>query len=135
MNRISTIGGSGTSEYRNSRRSFRQASIQSNNVISEADRAVLPHSRMGLFQATLVAILSLVLVGAVAFGSMVGSAELLHLLSPAKQFDAFRALHEPAVVEVLLGLAILWLLPPHPWAMSGHAVASRRHLSRSKAKA
>jgi hypothetical protein len=92
-------------------------------------------SRIGLFQATVIAFLSLVLVAAVALGSMVGSSAVLHLLSPAKQFDAFRALHEPAVVEVLIGLAVLWLLPPHPWAMSEREVASRRHLLRSKAVA
>jgi hypothetical protein len=90
---------------------------------------------MGLVQATGIAALGLVLVAAVALGSMMGSSAALHLLSPAKQFDAFHAFHEPAVVEVLLGLAVLWLLPPHPWAMSEREVASGRHLSRSKAVA
>jgi hypothetical protein len=92
-------------------------------------------SRMGLFQSTEIAVLGLVLVAAVALGSMMGSAGVLHLLSPAKQFDAFRALHEPVVVEVLFGLSVLWLLPPHPWAMSERVVASPRHLLRSKAVA
>jgi len=90
---------------------------------------------MGLLQATGIAALSLVLVAAVALGSMVGSSALLHLFAPAKQFDAFRALHESAAVEVLLGLAVLWLLPPHPWATGERGVRSRRHLSRSKAVA
>jgi hypothetical protein len=146
LNRIFTIGGSGTSDHRSGRRSSRRKSTTAGYVILDADQVVsnrasdsdataVPQSRMGLFQATGIAALTLVLVAAVALGSMVGSSALLHLFSPAKQFDAFRALHEPAAVEVLLGLAVLWLLPPHPWAMSERGVGSRRHLSRSKAVA
>jgi hypothetical protein len=146
LNRIFTIGGSATSEHRSGRRSSRRGSIQTGYVILDADQvissraaasdsAAMAQPRMGLFQATLIAVLSLFLVAAVALGSMVGSAAVLHLLSPTKQFDAFRALHEPAVVEVLLGLAVLWLLPPHPWAMSEREALRRRHLSRSKAAA
>jgi hypothetical protein len=95
----------------------------------------MSHSHMGLVRATGIAAATLVLVAAVALGSMAGSAGLLHLLSPSKQFDAFRVLHEPIVVEVLLGLALLWLLPPHPWAVGGRGVANRRQLSQSKAVA
>jgi hypothetical protein len=90
---------------------------------------------MGIVAATSIAVLSLGIVAAVALSSMMGSAALLHLLAPAKQFDAFRALHEPVVVEVLLGLAVLWVLPPHPWAPSVRDEAGPRHLSRSKAMA
>ena len=121
MNRISTIGGSGTSDHRSGQRSLRRKSTTAGYVILDADQVV--SNRASDSDATAVrtsrralpghriAVLSLLLVAAVALGSMVGSAELLHLLSPAKQFDTFRALHEPAVVEMLIGLAVLWLLP------------------------
>jgi hypothetical protein len=88
---------------------------------------------MGLLQSSMIALLSLVLVAAVALGSMVGAAAVLHFISPAKQFNGFHALHEPVVVEVLLGLAILWLLPPHPWAMGERHALRRLHPIRSKA--
>jgi hypothetical protein len=146
LKRIFTIGGSGTSEHRSSRRSSRRRSTTSSYLILDADQvlsnrgsasdsAVVPASRIGLLQSTGIALLSLVLVAAVALGSMMGSSAVLHLLSPSKQFDAFRALHEPAVVEVLFALAVLWLLPPHPWATSRRQIGSRRHLLRSKAVA
>ena len=72
---------------------------------------------MGLFASTAFAVVSLVFVSAVALGSMLGSAGILHLVSPDRRFDAFRALHEPLVVGLLFGLGVLWLLPPHPWAV------------------
>ncbi len=71
---------------------------------------------MGFFVSTLLAIVSLVFVLAVALGSMLTSAAILHVVSPDRRFDAFRALHEPLVVGLLSGLGVLWLLPPHPWA-------------------
>jgi hypothetical protein len=146
LNRIFTIGGSATSEHRSGRRSSHRGSTTAGYVVLDADQvlservsnsdpAVMAPSRMGLFRSTEIAVLSLVLVAAVALGSMMGSSAVLHLLSPAKQFDAFRALHEPVVVEVLLGLAVIWLLPPHPWVTSERVVASPRHLLRSKAVA
>jgi hypothetical protein len=146
LNRIFTIGGSGTSGNRSGRRSSRRRSTTIGYVILDADQVVaerassssagiVPSPRIGLFPATLIAMLGLVLVAAVALGSMISSSAVLHLLSPAKHFDAFRVLHEPAVVEVLFGLAVLWLLPPHSWAKSEREIAGRRHLLRSKAVA
>jgi hypothetical protein len=146
LNRIFTIGGPGTSENRSVRGSTRRGSIQSSYVILDADQVTSSHNpafvsapmaqpRMGLFPATLIAVLSLILVAAVALGAMSGAAALFHIFSPSKQFDAFRALHEPGVVEVLLGLVAIWLLPPHPWAKSDRDGLRRRHLSRSKAVA
>jgi hypothetical protein len=144
LNRIFTIGGSGTSAHRSGHHASLRGCTETGYVVLDADEvtsgrapaAVPPavHPRMGLLQSTAIAVLSLILVAAVALGSMVGSAALLHLVSPSKQINAFHALHESAVVEVLLGLAILWLLPPHPWAGERHALR-RRHPSRSKAMA
>jgi hypothetical protein len=72
---------------------------------------------MGIVASTALAIFSLVFVLAVALGSMLASAAILHAASPDRRFDAFHALHEPLVVGLLFGLGVLWLLPPHPWAM------------------
>jgi hypothetical protein len=87
---------------------------------------------MGHFEATLIAVVSLLFVAAVALGSMLGSAALLHLISPSRRFDVFLALHEPGVVGVLIGLAVLWLLPPHPWAQKPAKPESRRRRSSSE---
>jgi hypothetical protein len=76
-----------------------------------------PGQRMGFFASTGLAIVSLVFVSVVAFGSMLISAAILHLVSPDRRFDTFRAFHEPLVFGVLFGLAVFWLLPPHPWAV------------------
>ena len=92
--------------------------------------------RMGFFASTALAIVSLVFVSAVALGSMLASTAVLHLVSPDRRFDAFRALHEPLVVGLLFGLAVLWLLPPHPWAVKpAEAEPKKRRLSRSEAAA
>ncbi len=54
-----------------------------------------------LFASTALAIVSLVFVSAVALGSMLVSAAILHLVSPDRRFDTFHALHEPLVIGVL----------------------------------
>jgi hypothetical protein len=76
----------------------------------------IPTERMGFLASTGLAVVSLVFVSVVAFGSMLVSAAILHLVSPDRRFDTFRAFHEPLVFGVLFGLAVFWLLPPHPWA-------------------
>jgi hypothetical protein len=144
LNRIFTIGGSGTSAHRSGQHASRRGRTESGYVVFDADQVlsartvesvpvISEQQRMGLLQSSSIALFSLVLLAAVALGSMVGSAALLHLVSPSKQFNAFRALHEPAVVEVLLGLAILWVLPPHPWAMGERHALRRLRPFRSKA--
>jgi hypothetical protein len=91
---------------------------------------------MGVLASTVLAIVSLVFVSAVAIGSMLASTAILHLLSPDRRFDTFRALHEPLVVGLLFGLAVLWPLPPHPWAVKPvQDEPKKRRLSRSKAAA
>ena len=94
-----------------------------------------PGERMGLLASTGLAVVSLVFVSAVALGSMLGSAAILHVVSPQRRFDAFRALHEPLVVGVLFGLGVLWLLPPHPWAVEPAPSEPKRRLRREKAAA
>ena len=91
---------------------------------------------MGFFASTALAIVSLAFVSAVALGSMLASTAILRLLSPGRRFDTFRALHEPLVVGLLFGLAVLWLLPPHPWAVeSAPSEPKKRRVSRSGAAA
>ena len=51
--------------------------------------------RMGLMASTALAIVSLVFVSVVAVASMLTSTAVLHLISPNRRFDDFRALHEP----------------------------------------
>ena len=95
----------------------------------------VPGERMGLVASTALAVVSLVFVSAVALGSMLGSAGILHVVSPERRFDAFRALHEPLVVGLLFGLGVLWLLPPHPWAVEPTPSEPKRRLIREKAAA
>jgi hypothetical protein len=76
-----------------------------------AHRAPSTLGELGLPQSLLLALTSLVLVGAVAFTSMLGSTAVFHLLMPYRRFDAFHALHEPVVVGILLALCVLWLPP------------------------
>ena len=89
-----------------------------------SDRAVTPSEstpqasgdRLGFASSTLLAFISLLFVSAVAFGSMLASSAVLRLAYPDRRFDDLHALHEPLVLGVLCGLAVFWLLPPHPWA-------------------
>ena len=91
---------------------------------------------MGFLASTALAVVSLVFVSVVALGSMLVSAAILHLISPDRRFDAFRALHEPVVLGVLFGLAVFWLLPPHPWAVQpAQSEPKKRRLFRAKAAA
>src|ERR1017187_2863090 len=58
----------------------------------------VPEERMGFLASTVLATASLLFVSAVSLGSMLGSTAILHLVSPARRFDTFRAFHEPLVV-------------------------------------
>ena len=91
---------------------------------------------MGVFASTALAIVSLVFVSAVALGSLLASTAILHLLSPDRRFDTFRALHEPLVIGVIFGLGVLWLLPPYPWAARpARSEPKKRRFFRAKAVA
>ena len=91
---------------------------------------------MSLLASTGLAVVSLLFVSAVALGSMLASAAILHLFSPDRRFDTFRAFHEPLVIGVLSGLGVLWLLPPYPWAAKpAQSEPNKRRLFRAKAAA
>jgi hypothetical protein len=92
--------------------------------------------RMGFIASTALAMVSLVFVTAVALGSLLASTAVLHLAYPDRHFDDFRALHEPLVLGLLLGLAVFWLLPPHPWAVEPvQSEPKKRRLFRAEAGA
>jgi hypothetical protein len=89
---------------------------------------------LSLLAGATLAVVSLVFVSAVALCSMLVSAVILHLASPDRRFDAFRALHEPLVIGLLFGLGVLWLLPPYPWAVKpAQGAPKNRRLVRAKA--
>lgn len=77
------------------------------------ERAVV---RMSGWQSLLVAFGSLLLVSGLGCGVMLAGGVILHALAPERHINIFAALHNHWVVGVLLGLVLLWLLPPHPWA-------------------
>jgi hypothetical protein len=75
-----------------------------------------PARQLGHLLSTLIALASLVAVTAVAFGTMLGLTAILEQLYPSRRFDEFHAFHEPIALAVLIAAAVLWVLPPHPWA-------------------
>ena len=80
-------------------------------------------ARLSRRQGFLLAAGSLVLVYGLALGVMLAGGVIIHAVSPTRHMDILVALHHWWVVGPLLGIAVLWLLPPHPWAK--RVVASR----------
>ena len=72
--------------------------------------------RMSLWHSTLLAFGAFLVVLGTAFGVMAGVGALIHALTPIHNFDPYAALHNEIVLLSLIGLSLLWLLPPHPWA-------------------
>lgn len=68
------------------------------------------------WKGTLFAFGLLVAFYAIALAVMLVGGSIVHALVPKKKVDVFAALHRMWVVGALLGLSVLWLLPPHPWA-------------------
>lgn len=81
--------------------------------------------RLRRWQSALIAIGSLVVIYAVGVGVMLAGGAVIHAIQPAKHVDIFAALHSQWVVGILLGISVLWLLPPHPWAKRVVATGSR----------
>lgn len=71
--------------------------------------------RLTPWQTSLIAVGSLVLVFGLGLLVMLAGGAVVHGLKPTRQIDIFAALHNQWVVGVLLGITVLWLLPPHPW--------------------
>ena len=85
-------------------------------TVPEAPVPQRPAIRLSRWQSLGLAVGSLVLVCGLALGVMLAGGALLHALDPTRHVDLFAALHDRWVVGVLLGIALLWLLPPYPWA-------------------
>lgn len=81
--------------------------------------------RMGRWQRFLIALGVLVVICGVALCVMLAGVAVMHAVKPTRHVDIFFALHSHWVVGVLLGIAVLWLLPPHPWAKRAIARSSR----------
>ncbi len=85
----------------------------------EAPEAQVPARvkiRLTRWQSFGLAAGSLVLVYGLGILVMLGGGAVIHALKPTRHVDIFAALHDQWVVGILLGIAVLWLLPPHPWA-------------------
>lgn len=76
-----------------------------------------------------VALVELIVVFAVAFGSMIVFADILRHFYPTHRFDEFAAVHRPVVLGILVGFSALWTLAPRPMATSVHL--GRRNRSRA----
>lgn len=72
--------------------------------------------RLTRWQSALVALGSLLVIFAIAFGVMVGGGEVVRALDSSRRINVFAAFHDWWVIGALLGITVLWLLPPHPWA-------------------
>ena len=72
--------------------------------------------RLKRWQSFLIAVGSLVLVFGLGLVVMLVGGAVVHAVDPGRHMDTFAAFHNQWIVGVLLGIAVLWLLPPHPWA-------------------
>ena len=84
-----------------------------------------PGPRLTRRQSFGLAVGSLVLVYGLALAVMIAGGAVLHAVDPARRIDIFAALHHWWVVGALLGIGLLWLLPPYPWAKRLVAAGSR----------
>lgn len=75
-----------------------------------------PPVRLSRWQSFGIAVGSLLLVFGFGLGVMLLGGVVIHALKPTRHVDIFTALHNRWVVGALLGITVLWLLPPHPWA-------------------
>jgi hypothetical protein len=85
-------------------------------VLLRRRNRALVQVRMPLWKATLIAVVGLACFLGLTLAAMIGMGAVLHVLNPARHFDSYWVLHQQVVVGVLIGLSLLWLLPPHPWA-------------------
>ncbi len=72
--------------------------------------------RLKRWQGFLIALGSLVVIYGLGICVMLLGGVVIHAVKPTRHVDIFAAFHNQWVVGALLGIAVLWLLPPHPWA-------------------
>ena len=73
-------------------------------------------ARITRLQSFGLAIGSLVLVYGLGFVVTLAGGAVMSAIDPVRRIDAFAALHDRWVIGALLGITVLWLFPPHPWA-------------------
>ena len=83
--------------------------------------------RMPRWQSSLLAVGTLAVVAGVGLGLMIAGGVVIHAFKPTRHVDIFAAVHNMWVVGVLLAIAVLWLLPPHPWAKRATVPRSQEH--------
>ena len=79
-------------------------------------RAAKAEARLSRWQSFGLAVGSLVLVFGLGLVGMLAGGAVIHAMKPTRHVDIFASLHNRWVVGALLGITVLWLLPPHPWA-------------------
>ena len=85
----------------------------------------IPEERMGFMASTALAVVSLVFVSVVALELHARLRRDPPRRLPRSSLRRLYAFHEPVVLGVLFGLAVFWLLPPHPWAAEPDSAVSR----------
>lgn len=108
----------------------------SRNVVSHAVQGGHPETgdvrafRVISLRRRFVALVGLIIIFAVAFGSMIAFADILRHFYPSHRFDEFAALHNPVVLVVLVTCSAIWLLVPRPPSTRLHSArnsAARTH--------
>jgi hypothetical protein len=82
---------------------------------TSATAATVEQVELRWWQGTLLSALALTAIYGVAVGEMAVLGVIIHALNPNKLLNIFTVLHNQWVVGVLLGITVLWLIPPHPW--------------------
>ena len=91
----------------------------------KAKPAKPPRTRRRTWKQFGLALSGLAYLAAVAFGTMLLGGGVVHHLVPTRHVDMFAALHNHIVLGVLLGLSVLWLMPPYPWAQQEPSTESQ----------
>ena len=84
--------------------------------VPEKETSRRSQGRLSRWQSFGLAVGSLVLVFGLGLVVMLAGGAVIHALKPTRHVDIFASLHNRWVVGALLGITVLWLLPPHPWA-------------------
>ncbi|HVC14537.1 MAG TPA: hypothetical protein VND62_06730 [Acidimicrobiales bacterium] len=95
---------------------LRRVLLRRRNERTIGEQALVQVRRMPVWKSILVAVATLGFVLGIALAEMVGVGAILRTINPARHVDIYHALHNQLVVGSLIGMSLLWLLPPHPWA-------------------
>jgi hypothetical protein len=99
--------------------------LRRRNQRAMGEHALVKVRTIPLWRSSLLATAGLVFVVGIALGEMAAGGAIIHALVPQRHFDIYFALHQQLVVGSLIGMSLLWLLPPHPWAKRVAEAADR----------